>query len=223
MKVKAGVLTFPGSNCDHDLVEALREDFHVEVDLLWHTTAFEIKHDIYFVPGGFSYGDYLRTGALAAQSRSMESLREAAKQERPIIDICNGFQILCETKLLPGALIRNTNLQHICEWSPLQGDGDWKGVFPAGYSLPISHGEGNFICSESELDSIKQNGQALLRYTNNPNGATYDIAGVASKNKRVIGLMPHPERALREQPDAAVSRARYGKLFFEKIFALAAV
>lgn len=221
--MKAGVLTFPGSNCDHDLVEALRNEYKADVELLWHTAPFETSHDIYFVPGGFSYGDYLRTGALAAQSKSMDSLRQAAAKSKPIIGICNGFQILCEAKLLPGALIRNTNLQHICEWSGLAGDGDWKGAFPAGYALPISHGEGNFICSDSELEDIKQNGQALLRYTNNPNGATFDIAGVASKNKRVIGLMPHPERALAGQPDAQVSRARYGRLFFEKIFALAAV
>lgn len=218
--MKAAVLTFPGSNCDHDLVEALTGDFHCEVETLWHTEAFSPTHDLYFVPGGFSYGDYLRTGALAAQSKSVISLREAAAQGRPIIGICNGFQILCEAKLLPGALIRNTNLQHICEWTPLAGSGDWQGVFPSGYALPISHGEGNFICSEPDLAEIQQNGQALLRYTQNPNGATYDIAGLASKNKRVIGLMPHPERALKIQKDAAISAKRYGKLFFEKIFQL---
>jgi phosphoribosylformylglycinamidine synthase subunit PurQ / glutaminase len=220
--MKTAVLTFPGSNCDQDLVEALKNDFNCSVDLLWHTESFTPAHDFYFVPGGFSYGDYLRTGALAAQSKSVESLRAAAAQGRPIVGICNGFQILCETKLLPGALIRNTNLQHICEWTPLQGDGDWQGLFPQGYALPISHGEGNFICSAEDLAEIKQNGQALLRYTQNPNGATYDIAGLASKNKRVIGLMPHPERALKTQKDAAVSQHRYGKIFFENIFRLAA-
>lgn len=218
--MKAAVLTFPGSNCDHDLVEALTDDFHCKVDTLWHTEAFTPNHDLYFVPGGFSYGDYLRTGALAAQSKSVISLREAASQGRPIIGICNGFQILCETRLLPGALIRNTNLQHICEWTPLAGGGDWQGAFPPGYALPISHGEGNFICSESDLAEIQQNGQALLRYTQNPNGATYDIAGLASRNKRIIGLMPHPERALRTQKDLAISGKHYGKLFFEKIFQL---
>lgn len=220
--MKAAVLTFPGSNCDQDLVTALRDDFGASVDLLWHTESFTPSHDFYFVPGGFSYGDYLRTGALAAQSRSVESLRAAAAQGRPIVGICNGFQILCETKLLPGALIRNTNLQHICEWTPLTGAGDWQGAFPEGYALPISHGEGNFICSDDELAEIKANGQAFLRYTQNPNGATYDIAGLASKNKRVIGLMPHPERALRVQKDAAVSQHRYGRIFFENIFRLAA-
>lgn len=218
--MKAAVLTFPGSNCDQDLVTALRDDFKMHVDLLWHTEPFQPSHDFYFVPGGFSYGDYLRTGALAAQARSVSSLKEAAVQGRPIIGICNGFQILCETKLLPGALIRNTNLQHICEWSPLKGDGEWMGAFPEGYALPISHGEGNFICSESELSEIKTNGQAVLRYTQNPNGATWDIAGLASKNKRVIGLMPHPERALHTQKDSAVSARHYGKIFFEKIFRL---
>lgn len=220
--MKAAVLTFPGSNCDQDLVTALRDDFKMQVDLLWHTEPFEPAHDFYFVPGGFSYGDYLRTGALAAQARSVASLKDAAAQGRPIIGICNGFQILCETKLLPGALIRNTNLQHICEWSPLRGDGAWAGAFPDGYALPISHGEGNFICSETELADIKANGQALLRYTANPNGATWDIAGLASKNKRVIGLMPHPERALHTQKDSVISTRHYGKIFFDKIFHLTA-
>lgn len=220
--MKAAVLTFPGSNCDHDLVEALRGEFNCAVDLLWHTEAFAPAHDIYFVPGGFSYGDYLRTGALAAQSKSVESLRAVAAQGRPIVGICNGFQILCEAKLLPGALIRNTNLQHICEWTELIGSGDWQGKYPADFALPISHGDGNYICSGSDLAEIQQNGQALLRYKKNPNGATYDIAALASKNKRVIGLMPHPERALRTQKDSALSAARYGKLFFEKIFQLIA-
>lgn len=103
--MKAAVLTFPGSNCDQDLVETLKNEFNCSVDLLWHTESFIPNHDFYFVPGGFSYGDYLRTGALAAQSKSVESLRAAAAQGRPIVGICNGFQILCETKLLPGALI----------------------------------------------------------------------------------------------------------------------
>lgn len=218
--MKAAILTFPGSNCDQDLVTALKDEYNIAADLLWHTSAFDVTHDIYFVPGGFSYGDYLRTGALAAQSRSLASLRDAAAKGKPIVGICNGFQILCEAKLLPGALIRNENLQHICEWVGLKGDGDWQGGYPPGYALPISHGEGNYICSDDELKSIKDNGQALLRYTQNPNGSTYDIAGLASKNKRVIGLMPHPERALKPQPDAAVSAARYGRAFFEKIFSL---
>lgn len=218
--MKVAILTFPGSNCDHDLVTALRDEYQIEPDLLWHTRAFDVTHDVYFLPGGFSYGDYLRTGALAAQSRSLGSLREAAANGRTIVGICNGFQILCEAKLLPGALIRNVNLQHICEWVELEGDGDWKGLYPQGYALPISHGEGNFICSDDELKSIQDNGQALLRYVQNPNGSVFDIAGLASKNKRVIGLMPHPERAFKLQPDSSVSTSRYGASFFENIFSL---
>jgi len=220
--MKAAILTFPGSNCDQDLFTALRDNLGCEVDMLWHTQTFSVEHDFYFVPGGFSYGDYLRTGALAAQAKSIISLKDAARQGRPIVGICNGFQILCETNLLPGALIRNENLQHICEWTALAGDGDWQGAFPKGYALPISHGEGNFICSDDALKAIQDNGQALLRYENNPNGASFDIAGLASANKRVIGLMPHPERALDAQKDSAVSGQKFGKLFFEKIFALAA-
>jgi phosphoribosylformylglycinamidine synthase subunit PurQ / glutaminase len=218
--VKVAILTFPGSNCDYDLVSALRDEYQIEADLLWHTRAFDVTHDIYFVPGGFSYGDYLRTGALAAQSRSLGSLREAAAKGKAIIGICNGFQILCEAKLLPGALIRNVNLQHICEWVGLHGDGDWKDLYPQGYALPISHGEGNFICSEDQLKAIQDNGQALLRYSQNPNGSMFDIAGLAGTNKRVIGLMPHPERALKVQSDSAVSTHRHGRTFFEKVFSL---
>lgn len=218
--MKAAVLTFPGSNCDQDLLDSLRGVFNIHTELLWHTEPFTPTHDIYFIPGGFAYGDYIRTGALAAQSKSLDSLREAYQQKRPIIGICNGFQILCEAKMLPGALIKNTNLQHICEWTPLQGSGDWQGAFPDGFALPISHGEGNFICSEGELKSIQDNGQALLRYTKNPNGATYDIAALASKDKRVIGLMPHPERALEPTRDSAKAQKRYGRLFFEKIFSM---
>lgn len=218
--MKVAVLTFPGSNCDRDLIEALHGEYGIEAELIWHTHAFTVEHDLYFIPGGFSYGDYLRTGALAAQTRAMQSLREAAAQGRVIVGICNGFQILCEAKLLPGALIRNVNLQHICEWTPLSGDGDWKGALPDGYALPISHGEGNFICPDDELKKIRDNGQIFLRYRRNPNGSVDDIAGITSVNRRVIGLMPHPERALKAQLDSALSRHRYGRLFFDKIFSL---
>lgn len=218
--MNVAVLTFPGSNCDRDLVEALRGEYGITAELIWHTQAFAVKHDLYFVPGGFSYGDYLRTGALAAQTRAMQSLREAAASGRMIVGICNGFQILCEAKLLPGALIRNVNLQHICEWTPLMGDGEWKEALPDGYALPISHGEGNFICPDEELQKIRDNGQIFLRYARNPNGSMDDIAGITSANKRVLGLMPHPERALRVQKDSALSQQRYGRFFFEKIFSL---
>ncbi|MBV6493952.1 MAG: Phosphoribosylformylglycinamidine synthase subunit PurQ [Turneriella sp.] len=216
--MKVAVLTFPGSNCDNDLIEALRDDFSASVDVLWHTNTFVPTHDFYFVPGGFSYGDYLRTGALAAQAKSLGSLRSAAKEGRPILGICNGFQILCEAKLLPGVLIRNKEQKYICEWTPLKADGFWQGAFPENFHLPISHGEGNFICSPEEMEEIKQNGQAFLRYKENPNGAMHDIAGVTSKNKRIFGLMPHPERAIKEQKDNALSKHKFGRLFFEKLF-----
>lgn len=221
--MRTGVLTFPGSNCDADLIDALKTDFHAEVELLWHTDTFEVRHDFYFIPGGFSYGDYLRTGALAAQAKSLASLRQAANENRPIVGICNGFQILCEAKFLPGVLIRNAKQNYICEWTPLKGDGDWKDTFPEDFHLPISHGEGNFLCSLEELERIEENGQIFLRYKENPNGALHNIAGVTSKNKRVLGLMPHPERALRAQKDSALSQKQFGKLFFEKLFTLASI
>ncbi|MCX7632239.1 MAG: phosphoribosylformylglycinamidine synthase subunit PurQ [Turneriella sp.] len=218
--MRAGVLVFPGSNCDRDLISVLENEFQIQTEILWHTEHFEPHHDLYFLPGGFSYGDYLRTGALAAQCRSIASLRRAAQNGRPVVGICNGFQILCEAKLLPGALVRNRDLLHICEWVPLAGAGRWQDCFPENFALPISHGEGNFLCNEDELKAIEDRGQVLLRYRENPNGSLADIAGICSPDGRIIGLMPHPERALRPSLDLAFSRERFGRLFFEKVFSL---
>ncbi len=216
--MKAGILTFPGSNCDIDLGNVLREFYGIEVEYLWHTSAFAIEHDLYFVPGGFSYGDYLRSGAMAAKAPSLKSLREASEKGRVITGICNGFQILTEAHLLPGALIRNDSLKHICEWVDLKGEGEFS-FLPEDFALPVSHSEGNYLIDPDGLQSLEENQQIILRYRKNPNGSVADIAGIQSANGRIIGLMPHPERAFFPAMDYNQSLPIPGKTFLDRIFA----
>ncbi len=215
---KAGILLFPGTNCERDLEMVLKEDYGFQVDLLWHTSGFEAEHEMYFVPGGFSYGDYLRSGALAAQAASVKSLKEAAKKEIPIIGICNGFQILTETHLLPGALIRNRTLKHICRWTDLEAEGILADQLPENFSLPVSHSEGNYLADQKTLDELESESRVILRYRENVNGSTGRIAGITSKNGRVVGLMPHPERACRPALDRAPGSEAFGRNFFDVVF-----
>ena len=216
-KIKAGILVFPGTNCEKDLEMVLSQDYGVKTEYLWHTESFRVEHDIYFVPGGFSYGDYLRSGSLASMARSITSLKEAAQKEVPVVGICNGFQILTETHMLPGALVKNRTLKHICKWVRLEGAGKFSGLFPEGYPLPVSHSEGNYLVTEEELASLQENDQILFRYQEDINGSTDRIAGISSKNGRVIGLMPHPERAVYPQVDVPESANSPGKAFFDQV------
>jgi phosphoribosylformylglycinamidine synthase len=216
--LKAGVLYFPGTNCETDLVGALEQNFGVTCELLWHTQSFDTTHDLYFVPGGFSYGDYLRSGALAARSTSLKSLHEAAKKGILITGICNGFQILTESGLLPGALIRNKTLKHVCRWVELEPSGDWKNKIQGNFSLPVSHSEGNFISPPDILKKIEDNNQVILKYNEDINGSTKNIAGISSENGRVLGLMPHPERALHETKDFSYTNSLSGYSFFNTLF-----
>lgn len=215
--MKAGILYFPGTNCERDLIHILEKYFSISTELLDYRTGIENKHDIYFLPGGFSYGDYLRSGALAARSNAVHSLASIAKTQTPIIGICNGFQILTESGLLPGALHRNRKLKHICQWVPLESDGHWKNKLPENWALPVSHSEGNFICDKQTLSNLQENNQILLRYKEDINGSTDNIAGICSQNKKIIGLMPHPERAITPSLDVQYSPQQYGKNFFELI------
>jgi phosphoribosylformylglycinamidine synthase len=197
---KIGILRFWGTNCDRDVWQAA-EVCGFQPQWLWQDDRFDAKEFSYFVvPGGFSYGDYLRCGSLAAQTPAMTCLREAAQKGYPILGICNGFQILCEAKLLPGVLVRNVGQRFIDDWAELKIEN----VSPFTKNqnqrirLPIAHGEGRFFSGEDELKRLQDNGQIWLRYLDNPNGSLQDIAGVMNDKKNVCGLMPHPERALLE-------------------------
>lgn len=218
-KIKALILVFPGSNCDRDLGRSLERFFSISVEYLWHTNSFLPNYDLYFLPGGFSYGDYLRSGALAAKTNAIRYLREVHKKGQMIVGICNGFQILTEAKFLPGALIKNKNLRHICMDVALKGENEFSDA-PEGFSLPISHSEGNFMALEEDLILLEENRQVLFRYTQNPNGSMHDIAGICDKSRRVIGLMPHPERALWPTKDKDENFPKFGRYFFEKIISL---
>lgn len=196
-----GVLRFPGTNCDRDVFEAA-ETRGLNPEWLWHADRFDAsKYEALYLPGGFSYGDYLRAGALAARSPAMASVREAADKGFPVLGICNGFQILCEAGLLPGALIRNRGLRFIDDWvqlklenaNPRFATSVAKG---ARAKLPVAHADGRFFVEDDELKRLEDRGQVWWRYENNPNGAIGDIAGVMNERKNVAALMPHPERAM---------------------------
>lgn len=197
---KIGVLRFPGTNCDAD-VFAMVQAKGYEAQWLWHQDHFSSDYSALVIPGGFSYGDYLRCGALAARSPAMTSVREQAKRGVPILGICNGFQILCESGLLPGVLVRNIKTRFVDHWVELSVVNS-NPYFAKNKSaqtilrLPIAHGEGRFTIEKESLKRIWDLGQVWLTYKENPNGSQDDIAGVSNKEKNVCALMPHPERAL---------------------------
>lgn len=199
--MKAGVITFPGSNCDDDVVDSLTRVGGFEVQKLWHKDTPDLSSfSLIVLPGGFSYGDYLRCGAMAARSPIMERVIAFANQGGFVLGICNGFQILCESGLLPGALARNLSLNFICKdvvvkvennetpWTQSTGKG-------ATLTLPIAHGEGRYVIDEPGYQDLLSHSQIVMTYQTNPNGSSHDIAGVCNKTKNVFGLMPHPERA----------------------------
>ena len=198
---KVGVLRFPGTNCDRDVFEAL-ENKNRNPEWLWHNDRFDAKdYSALFLPGGFSYGDYLRSGALAARSPAMHSVREASERGVPILGICNGFQILCEAGLLPGALVRNKGLRFIDDWVDLKlvnSNAAFAGQTGKGARarLPIAHADGRFVIEDDALKKLQDGGQIWWTYESNPNGAAADIAGVMNEKKNVAALMPHPERAM---------------------------
>ena len=203
--MKFGVVVFPGSNCDRDMRDALQNDLNQEVIMLWHKdkdlSMFTID-DCIVLPGGFSYGDYLRCGAIARFSPMMQSVTEFANKGGKVLGVCNGFQILCESHLLPGVLLRNGNQQFVCKNIFLKGLGSNRSL-----KIPIAHGEGRYYADNSVLDSLEANNQVLYRYCNengeitpeaNPNAASRSIAGICNADRNVFGLMPHPERATSE-------------------------
>lgn len=197
--MRVGVTTFPGSNCDDDAIRAVSV-LGGEAVRIWHKDALP-PVDAVILPGGFSYGDYLRCGAMAARSRVMEDIRAFAQKGGPVLGICNGFQILCEAGLLPGALVQNISRRFVCRTVRLSVQGKetpfTKGLQGERLSLPVAHAEGRYIAEEETLQRLEDNGQIIFRYIegSNPNGALRDIAGICSEAGNVVGLMPHPERA----------------------------
>lgn len=202
--MKFGVVVFPGSNCDRDMIEALQHDLKQEVIQLWHkdkdVTAFTTD-DCIVLPGGFSYGDYLRCGAIARFSPMMESVVAFANKGGKVLGVCNGFQILCESGLLPGALLRNANQQYICKNIFMK---ESFGENTEALKIPIAHGEGRYFANDKALEDLEMHRQILYRYCDekgvvnsegNPNGTTHNIAGICNRERNVFGMMPHPERA----------------------------
>lgn len=201
MTYRAGVLVFPGSNCDRDLAVALGQA-GADVTMVWHKdTTLPRGLDLLAIPGGFSFGDYLRCGAIAANSPVVRAVVEFAEAGGHVLGVCNGFQILVETGLLPGALMRNSRLKFLCSTEELvigTADSAFTSQYSAGEKVrfPIAHHEGNFIADQSTLEVLGGEDRIAFRYGHNPNGSMRDIAGILSKNRRVLGLMPHPERAV---------------------------
>ncbi len=207
--MKAAVIIFPGSNCDNDAKLALEKLLNAEVSMVWHNNTSIPKVDLVILPGGFSYGDYLRPGSIASKSKIVEDVINKGKKGTPILGICNGFQILTETKLLPGVLIRNSNLKFICENTFLKVENN-SSIFTSSYkyneiiNIPIAHHDGNYFADENTIKKIEDSNMIVFKYcekngsiskNSNPNGSIKNIAGVINKSGNILGMMPHPERA----------------------------
>jgi phosphoribosylformylglycinamidine synthase len=207
--MKFGVIVFPGSNCDRDMAMVTEGIFGQPTRMVWHQETDIADLDVIAVPGGFSYGDYLRCGAIAQFSPVMKSVIDHANQGKYVLGVCNGFQVLTEVGLLPGALVRNRDLHFICDRVPLKVESN-SAAWTRGYkkdqviTIPIAHGEGRYHADEDTLKSIEDNGQVLFRYCDrqgqvtaaaNPNGSLNNIAGIMNEKGNVLGMMPHPERA----------------------------
>jgi len=222
--MKFGVVVFPGSNCDRDMIEALQQDLQQEVIQLWHKDkdlSMFNTDDCIVLPGGFSYGDYLRCGAIARFSPMMQSVIDFANQGGKVLGVCNGFQILCESGLLPGVLLRNHQQQFVCKNIFMK-----EGASEGGKALkvPVAHGEGRFFANAATLETLEMNRQIIYRYCDeqgnvnaaaNPNGAIHNIAGICNKERNVFGMMPHPERAC----SAALGNVD-GKNIFNHLFGI---
>lgn len=224
--MKFGVIVFPGSNCDHDAYHVISKHVGQPVDFIWHRETDLSSYDALIIPGGFSYGDYLRAGALASFSPVMNSVKKFAAQDKLVLGICNGFQILCEAGLLPGALIRNRDLHFVCEHvnvrvestnTPFTHELDKGKVL----TMPIAHAEGNFVCDDATLNELQREDGIIFRYCDvdgrvteaaNINGSRDNVAGICSRGRNVMGLMPHPERACEDALGSSDGRAVFHSL-----------
>ncbi|PKD43460.1 phosphoribosylformylglycinamidine synthase subunit PurQ [Rhodohalobacter barkolensis] len=227
MSKKIGVIVFPGSNCDHDAYHAMKHVMNAETKFLWHKDTDLTDIDLLIVPGGFSYGDYLRSGAIARFSPIMNSVIEYAEKGNPVLGICNGFQILLESGLLPGAMLHNEKLRFVCKNVNIRVEST-RSLFTTSMkkgqviNIPVSHGEGNYFIDDDGLTSLEENDQIAFRYCDqngnlteesNFNGSVSAIAGITNKEGNVLGMMPHPERAMEK-----VLGSDDGKLFFDSVF-----
>ena len=198
--MKVGIVVFPGSNCDHDAWYAVSGNLHQRAEFIWHDSTSLGDVDAVILPGGFSYGDYLRCGAIAKFSPVMRAVKNFARDGGLVLGVCNGFQVLTEAGLLPGALVRNANLKFVCRTVRLQvttTDSPFthRAVPGQRVHLPVAHGEGCYIAGQSTLDQLEAEDRVVVRYLDNPNGSMRDIAGVLNAGRNVMGMMPHPERA----------------------------
>lgn len=214
--MKIGIVVFPGSNCDMDCFRAVKNICGGTVKFLWHKDT-SLDCDAIIIPGGFSYGDYLRSGAIARYSPILNSVIKAADKGMPILGICNGFQILTEAGLLPGTLMRNRDLKFICKTVAIRLENTQTPFTKRGqknrvYQIPIAHGDGNYFLEEQDLKTLEDKDQVVFRYEDNPNGSIHNIAGVCNKAGNVVGLMPHPERVCDE-----VLGGTDGRFFFESL------
>lgn len=216
--MKSAVVVFPGSNCDRDCKVAIERSTGADVAMVWHAeTELPAGIDLIVLPGGFAYGDYLRCGAMAAHSPVMGAVKKAAERGVAVVGICNGFQVLCEAGMLPGALLRNASLKYVCKPVMLEV-ANAQTRFTAGYQdrrevrMTVGNGEGNYYADDAELDRIEGEGQVVFRYRDNPNGSARDIAGVINARGNVLGMMPHPDRAF--EPELGSSD---GALLFQSV------
>lgn len=215
--MKYAVIVFPGSNCDIDMYHAIEDVLGETVEYIWHEATSLDEYDAILLPGGFSYGDYLRSGAIARFAPIMKEVEKAAESGKPILGVCNGFQVLLEARLLPGAMKKNDQLQFVCSTETIIVE-NVQTLFTSEYTLgeeiaiPIAHGEGNYYCDPETLEELKKNNQIVFRYKNNPNGSLDDIAGIINKQGNVLGMMPHPERAV-----STIIGSEDGKRLFQSI------
>jgi phosphoribosylformylglycinamidine synthase I len=222
MRMKAAVVVFPGSNCDRDCKVAIERSTGAKVEMVWHAeTALPDGLDLIVLPGGFSYGDYLRCGAMAALSPVMADVKAAAERGVAVVGVCNGFQVLCEAHMLPGALLRNEGLKYVCKPVDLEVT-NLQTRFTAGFggrrevTMTIGNGEGNYFADEATLDRLEGEGRVVFKYRQNPNGSARAIAGIVNERGNVLGLMPHPDRAFEADLGSAD-----GALLFQSVLASA--
>jgi phosphoribosylformylglycinamidine synthase I len=217
--MNSAVIVFPGSNCDKDIAYILKEYYKHSVDFVWHKNSIDKNYDLIVIPGGFSYGDYLRCGAIAKFSNAMKSLKSHVEKGARVLGICNGFQILTESGLLPGTLMQNKNLKHICKSIYLKKGSPnnqlTKNLLEDSIlEIPISHSEGNYFADADTIKQLEDTNCILYKYAiDNPNGSVEDIAGITSPDFKIAGLMPHPERAIEEW-----APSMDGKKFFDNFF-----